>query len=106
MRYAVAPACFVLIRRWRDTFPLKEEGERTATYFCAAFSLPDLTRGGRYGIIDDGFCRRDGWKMEKNATHVIMIRHGESRGNAEGFFSGQTDIPLTPRGIRQAERRA
>lgn len=44
--------------------------------------------------------------MEKNATHVIMIRHGESRGNAEGFFSGQTDIPLTPLGIRQAERTA
>ncbi len=44
--------------------------------------------------------------MEKNGTHVIMVRHGESQGNAEGFFAGQTDIPLTPLGVRQAERTA
>lgn len=36
------------------------------------------------------------------ATRVLMIRHGESQGNAEGFFAGQTDIPLTPLGHRQA----
>ena len=45
--------------------------------------------------------------MEKNETsRVIMVRHGESLGNAEGFFAGQTDIPLTPLGQRQAERTA
>lgn len=45
--------------------------------------------------------------MEKlGNTHIIMIRHGESQGNAEGFFAGQTDIPLTPLGHLQAERTA
>ncbi len=45
--------------------------------------------------------------MEKNGpTRVIMVRHGESLGNAEGFFAGQTDIPLTPLGQQQAERTA
>lgn len=44
--------------------------------------------------------------MEKNGTRVIMVRHGESQGNAEGFFAGQTDIPLTPLGVQQAERTA
>lgn len=45
--------------------------------------------------------------MEKNeTTRVIMVRHGESLGNAEGFFAGQTDIPLTPLGHLQAKRTA
>ena len=45
--------------------------------------------------------------MEKNGTtRVIMVRHGESLGNAEGFFAGQTDIPLTSLGRLQAERTA
>ncbi len=45
--------------------------------------------------------------MEKiGTTRIIMVRHGESLGNAEGFFAGQTDIPLTPLGHRQAERTA
>lgn len=43
---------------------------------------------------------------EKRKTRVIMIRHGESEGNAQGFFAGQTDVPLTPRGVTQAERTA
>ncbi len=39
-------------------------------------------------------------------THVLLIRHGQSRGNAEGRFGGHTDTPLSPRGRRQAEATA
>lgn len=42
----------------------------------------------------------------RGETHVIMVRHGESQGNAEGFFAGQTDIPLTALGRQQAQRTA
>jgi len=35
-------------------------------------------------------------------THVVIIRHGQSQGNAEGRFGGHTDTPLSPRGRRQA----
>lgn len=44
--------------------------------------------------------------MGDQATHVIMVRHGQSQANAEGFFAGQTDIPLTPLGLCQAKRTA
>jgi len=37
---------------------------------------------------------------------LILIRHGESRGNAEGRFQGQLDYPLSPRGVEQARRLA
>ena len=39
-------------------------------------------------------------------THVIIIRHGQSQGNAEGRFGGHTDTPLSPRGRKQAEATA
>ncbi len=39
-------------------------------------------------------------------THVVIIRHGQSRGNAEGRFGGHTDTPLSARGRRQAEATA
>jgi probable phosphoglycerate mutase len=39
-------------------------------------------------------------------THVVIIRHGQSRGNAEGRFGGHTDTPLSARGLRQAEATA
>lgn len=39
-------------------------------------------------------------------THVVIIRHGQSRGNAEGRFGGHTDTPLSSRGQRQAEATA
>ncbi len=35
-------------------------------------------------------------------TEVYLIRHGESRGNLEGKFQGQTDWDLTELGYRQA----
>jgi broad specificity phosphatase PhoE len=40
------------------------------------------------------------------STHVVIIRHGQSEGNAEGRFGGHTDTPLSPRGRRQAEATA
>lgn len=50
---------------------------------------------------------KGGRRMEQNGiTRVIMVRHGQSLGNAEGFFAGQTDIPLTELGLKQAERTA
>jgi broad specificity phosphatase PhoE len=39
-------------------------------------------------------------------THVLLIRHGQSQGNAEGRFGGHTDTPLSARGRRQAEATA
>ena len=39
-------------------------------------------------------------------TYVLLIRHGQSRGNAEGRFGGHTDTPLSARGRRQAEATA
>jgi probable phosphoglycerate mutase len=39
-------------------------------------------------------------------THVILIRHGQSQGNAEGRFGGHTDTPLSGRGRKQAEATA
>lgn len=39
-------------------------------------------------------------------THVLIIRHGQSQGNAEGRFGGHTDTPLSPRGRRQAQATA
>jgi broad specificity phosphatase PhoE len=40
------------------------------------------------------------------STHVVIIRHGQSQGNAEGRFGGHTDTPLSPHGRRQAEATA
>jgi broad specificity phosphatase PhoE len=36
------------------------------------------------------------------STQVLLIRHGQSEGNAEGRFGGHTATPLSPRGRRQA----
>jgi probable phosphoglycerate mutase len=41
-----------------------------------------------------------------STTHVILIRHGQSQGNAEGRFGGHTDTPLSARGRKQAEATA
>jgi 2,3-bisphosphoglycerate-dependent phosphoglycerate mutase len=34
---------------------------------------------------------------------IILLRHGESIGNAEGRHQGQSDFPLTERGRQQAQ---
>ncbi|HEV2915554.1 MAG TPA: histidine phosphatase family protein [Pyrinomonadaceae bacterium] len=39
-------------------------------------------------------------------TRVLLIRHGQSQGNAEGRFGGHTSTPLSARGRRQAEATA
>ena len=39
-------------------------------------------------------------------THVVIIRHGQSQGNAQGRFGGHTDTPLSPRGRKQAQATA
>ena len=36
-------------------------------------------------------------------TTLYFVRHGESRANVETVFTGQTDVPLSDRGMRQAE---
>jgi len=41
-----------------------------------------------------------------STTQVILIRHGQSQGNAEGRFGGHTDTPLSPRGRKQAKATA
>ena len=41
-----------------------------------------------------------------NSTRVLLIRHGQSEGNAEGRFGGHTATPLSPRGRLQAEATA
>src|SRR4026209_2110604 len=38
-----------------------------------------------------------------NVTNVLLIRHGQSKGNAERRFGGHTATPLSARGHRQAE---
>ncbi len=34
--------------------------------------------------------------------HIILLRHGESLGNAEGYHQGQAEFPLTDTGLSQA----
>src|SRR6476660_888131 len=41
-----------------------------------------------------------------SATQVLLIRHGQSEGNAERRFGGHTATPLSPRGLRQAQATA
>ncbi len=37
---------------------------------------------------------------------LILVRHGESSGNADGLFTGLLDVPLTDRGREEASRAA
>src|SRR5437764_13351158 len=41
-----------------------------------------------------------------DTTRVLLIRHGQSEGNAEGRFGGDTATRLSPRGRLQAEATA
>ena len=40
------------------------------------------------------------------STRVLLIRHGQSEGNAAGIFGGHTPTPLSARGRKQAEATA
>jgi broad specificity phosphatase PhoE len=44
--------------------------------------------------------------MSVLTTQVVLIRHGQSCGNAQGRFGGHTDTPLSPRGRNQARATA
>ncbi len=37
-------------------------------------------------------------------ARILLVRHGETKWNREGLFQGQSDISLSPEGMRQAER--
>ncbi len=37
---------------------------------------------------------------------ITFLRHGESEGNSSGLLQGQSDYPLTPVGVEQAQRLA
>jgi probable phosphoglycerate mutase len=39
-------------------------------------------------------------------THVLLIRHGQSEGNAAGRFGGHTTTPLSQKGREQAQKTA
>ena len=41
-----------------------------------------------------------------NTTRVLLIRHGQSEGNAEGRFGGHSATPLSAKGRAQAEATA
>ena len=41
-----------------------------------------------------------------NVTNVLLVRHGQSKGNAERRFGGHTATPLSARGRNQAEATA
>lgn len=41
-----------------------------------------------------------------DSTRILLIRHGQSQGNAEGRFGGHTATPLSERGRKQAEATA
>ncbi len=40
-------------------------------------------------------------KKKDNRYKIVFLRHAESIGNAEGYFQGQGDFPLTERGHKQ-----
>ncbi len=41
-----------------------------------------------------------------SAIEILVLRHGQSKGNEEGRFGGHGPTPLTRRGLRQAEQTA
>ena len=45
-------------------------------------------------------------KKNEDKTTIILVRHGECRGNREGLFRGRSDFPLNETGLSQAEELA
>jgi broad specificity phosphatase PhoE len=39
-------------------------------------------------------------------TELVLVRHGETIWHAENRYAGSSDVPLTPHGVKQAERLA
>jgi 2,3-bisphosphoglycerate-dependent phosphoglycerate mutase len=42
-------------------------------------------------------------KPKTSSTHILLVRHGQSEGNAGRRFGGHTATPLSQRGLKQAE---
>lgn len=42
-------------------------------------------------------------KDKQPVYEITFLRHGESVGNADGYFQGQSDFPLTQAGLSQAQ---
>ncbi len=42
----------------------------------------------------------------KDKTIIILVRHGECKGNREGLFRGRSDFPLNEAGLSQANELA
>ena len=36
--------------------------------------------------------------------HLVLLRHGESQWNLENRFTGWVDIPLSPKGEKEANQ--
>ena len=41
-------------------------------------------------------------EKNRDKTAIILVRHGECRGNREGLFRGRSDFPLNEAGLSQA----
>jgi len=54
----------------------------------------------RYGRFVPGFTKRG------CGTTLLLLRHGHSSANADDAFSGWLDVPLSPRGEREARHAA
>lgn len=39
-------------------------------------------------------------------SHLVLVRHGESIWNAKGLWTGWTDVGLTPKGKKEAQKAA
>jgi broad specificity phosphatase PhoE len=46
---------------------------------------------------------RGGLFMKVKKTAIILVRHGECKGNREGLFRGRSDFPLNENGFAQAK---
>ncbi|MEO7015385.1 MAG: 2,3-bisphosphoglycerate-dependent phosphoglycerate mutase [Leifsonia sp.] len=44
--------------------------------------------------------------MTDATADLYLLRHGESTGNAEGLFTGITDVHLTPHGVAEVQQAA
>ncbi|QLE66017.1 Phosphoglycerate mutase [Furfurilactobacillus rossiae] len=40
----------------------------------------------------------------REMVELVIIRHGESTANRDNIYTGWTDVPLTPKGIEQAQQ--
>jgi broad specificity phosphatase PhoE len=41
--------------------------------------------------------------LDRRVTDLVLVRHGETEWHAGNRYAGRTDVPLTPRGVAQAQ---